>query len=239
MDAPGRFEASGAEELETVLGYRFQDPGLLRLALVQRTYSHENPTDAPDDNERLEFLGDAVFALTVAQALHDWPIRLPEGEMTRIRATLVCERMQADIAREIGLGAHLLLGRGEESTGGREKSTNLCNALEALVGSVFLDGGWQAAERSVLALYGPRIGQAVAERRTIDAKSRLIEAAQSLVPQRAVTFRITREEGPVHERLFTAEALVDGEVAGSGAGPSKKEAERMAAVAALASLGLS
>lgn len=237
MDVPDRFADSGTEELEKILGYRFRDGGLLRLALVHRTYAYENPRAATDDNERLEFLGDAVFSLSVAKALHRWPERLPEGEMTRIRASLVCERTQTEIAHGIGLGAHLLLGRGEESTGGREKSTNLSNALEALVGAVFVDGGWEPAERAVLALFGPLIGEAVAARRTIDAKSRLIESAQALEPQRVVTFRILLEEGPVHERLFTAEALVDGTVVGTGSGPSKKEAERRAAVAALDALG--
>jgi ribonuclease III len=238
MNASGRVEPDRDDGLESVLGYRFRNPALFRLAFVHRTHSYENPAAAPDDNERLEFLGDAVFSLSVAHSLQGRPERLSEGVMTRIRASLVCERMQADIAREIGLGACLQLGRGEETTGGREKPSNLSNALEALLGAIFLDGGWDAAEASVLRLYGDRIDAAVAVRQKIDAKSRLIEAAQAMVPQRPVSFRISREEGPVHERHFTAEALVDGVVVGSGEGTSKKEAEQAASSSALVALGL-
>jgi ribonuclease-3 len=225
-------------DLETKLGYRFRDIGLLKLASVHKTFSYENADLEPVDNERLEFLGDAVFSLTVAHALIAHGEGLPEGIMTRIRAFLVCEAMQARLANEIDLGSSLLLGRGEDATGGREKPSNLSNALEALVGAVFLDGGWESAEAVVLHLYGDRIGRAMAGRLGFDAKSRLIEVAQSFTPQKKITYRVAAEEGPVHERTFTVEVFVDGSLCGTGNGGSKKEAEQSASASALETLGI-
>ena len=122
-------------------------------------------------------------------------------------------------------------------TGGRSKPSNLSNAFEALLGAIFIDGGWDAAYEATIRLYGPRIERAVEDRLVYDAKSRLLQAAQSMVPQSEVTFRISREEGPVHERVFHAEALVDGVVQGVGAGATKKAAEQVAARAVLDRLG--
>ncbi len=224
------------QELERALGYVFRDPALLRTALVHPTFAYENPSEAAEDNERLEFLGDAVFSLTVAKTLQSWPDRLPEGEMTRIRALLVSERTQAALARRIGLGALLRFGRGEEGTGGRDRVSNLSNALEAVLGAVFLDGGFEAAEAVVLRLYGDRIAGAVRDRHALDAKSRLLEIVQAGTVRRKASFRIVREEGPAHARRYAAEALVDGAVVGAGEGASKQEAEQEAASAAVAAL---
>jgi ribonuclease-3 len=225
-------------DLESLIDYRFRDKGLLRVALVHKTFSLENPEVEPLDNERLEFLGDAVFSLTVAHALHTRGEALPEGVMSRTRAFLVCEAQQAKMARGIDLGSRLFLGKGEDATGGRDKPSNLSNALEALVGAVFLDGGWDPARNFVLRLYEDRIDRAVEGRMGFDAKSRLIEVAQSTTPQKKVSFVVTAEEGPTHERIYTVEALVDGIVLGVGRGGSKKEAEQVASAAALDGLGL-
>ena len=228
----------GDSDLESLLGYRFHNKGLLKLASVHKTFSYENPELEPLDNERLEFLGDAVFSLTVAHALLVRGESLPEGVMTRIRAFLVCEATQSQMARDIDLGSRLLLGRGEDATGGRDKPSNLSNAMEALAGAVFLDGGWESAQAFILRLYGNRIDLAVEGKLGFDAKSRLIEASQSGTPQKKVSFVVSAEEGPTHERIYTVEALVDGTVLGRGRGGSKKEAEQSASASALESLGM-
>jgi ribonuclease-3 len=212
------------------LGHVFQDRGLLLDALTHRSYAHEKPQLAPRDNERLEFLGDAVAGLAVSTLLfHRFP-EAPEGELTRRRADLVCEPSLAAIAGELGLGEALRLGRGEERSGGRTKPRLLASALEACLGAVQLDGGPQVADRVARDLFSERLDQAPPGAR--DFKSKLqtqVQAAGGGTPQ----YRVVDTDGPDHERVFRVALELDGTVIGRGEGRSKLEAEQAAAAAAL------
>ncbi|HSG78156.1 MAG TPA: ribonuclease III [Acidimicrobiia bacterium] len=216
--------------LEASLGHRFTDPLLLHRALVHRSYSAEVEGEEP--NERLEFLGDAVLGLIVADALYDgW--NLPEGQMAKVRAAVVNETSLAAVATAIGLGSELLLGRGEEATGGRTKPSILADAMEAVLGAVYLDAGLDAALRVVLEHWGDLITERAAAPGRRDYKTRLQEilATRGLVPSYEV-----EGSGPDHARLFEATVRADGDVIGRGSGTSKKRAEQEAAEEALAAL---
>ncbi|MEH3154209.1 MAG: ribonuclease III [Gordonia paraffinivorans] len=210
-------------------------PDLLVLALTHRSYAYENgglPT-----NERLEFLGDSVLGVVVTEQLYlDHPDR-PEGELAKIRASVVNMYALADIARglgEGGLGRHILLGRGEEMTGGRDKASILADGMESVLGAVYLDHGFEVARRVVRALFAESLGRAAVAGAGLDWKTSLQEltAARGLgVPQ----YRIT-STGPDHDKVFSAVAVVGGEGHGEGSGRTKKEAEQKAAAAAYATL---
>lgn len=210
-------------------------PDLLVLALTHRSYAYENgglPT-----NERLEFLGDSVLGVVVTEQLYlDHPER-PEGELAKIRASVVNMYALADIARglgEGGLGRHILLGRGEEMTGGRDKASILADGMESILGAVYLDHGFEVARRVVRALFAESLGRAAVAGAGLDWKTSLQEltAARGLgVP----SYRIT-STGPDHDKVFSAVAVVGGEGHGEGSGRTKKEAEQKAAAAAYATL---
>ncbi len=220
--------------LEKTLGHRFHDRGLLREALTHRSYANERLDASRNDNERLEFLGDAVLDLVVGRHLHLVQPPLPEGEMTRIRAEVVAETGLARIARELGIGSALLLGRGEERSAGRRKSSLLANALEALFGAVFVDGGFEAAENVILPLVAPQL-QLARRNEGPDFKSRLQELLQGQrrgLPE----YRVVAASGPAHQRHYRVEVLVGGVAAGCGEGHTKKRAEQAAAQVALAGL---
>ena len=216
--------------LEDALGVTL-DVGLLTRALTHRSYAYENgglPT-----NERLEFLGDAVLGLVITDALYRAHPDLPEGQLAKLRASVVNMRALADVARGLGvsgLGQHLRLGRGEEVTGGRDKASILADTLEAVLGAVYLQHGLERAGEVVHRLFDPVLADSAQRGAGLDWKTSLQEltAAHGLgVPEYAVT-----EEGPDHAKSFTAVARVGGESLGSGAGRSKKEAEQKAAEAA-------
>lgn len=217
-------------DLESALGYVFRDDSLLRLALTHRSFEAESPQDL--SNERLEFLGDAVLGLVVAAELYEsWD--LPEGSMAKVRAAVVDETALATVARSIGLGEHVLLGKGEEASGGRDKSSILADAMEALLGAAFLDGGLSAARELIIDLWSPLIDERVESPGLRDYKTRLQEALarRGLVPSYEVV-----GSGPDHDREFSAVVEADGDRLGTGAGRSKKRAEQAAARAALESL---
>jgi len=219
-----------AEKPQLDLGYEFRDPSLLQRALTHASYVNE--ADEPlQSNEVLEYLGDAVLDMLVAEALVACMAKAGEGTLTRLRAKLVAEASLAQAAREIGLGEHLRLGRGEEAQGGRERPGLLADALEAVIGAVYTDGGLEAARAVVHRLFGPRLAQAAATE-GLDPKSRLQEVVQArrhLTP----SYRLRRAWGPDHDRQFEVECLVGDEVVGTGRGRSKKEATMAAAAAAL------
>ncbi len=219
--------------LEESLGYRFSNPQLLLEAVTHSTYAYEQRQPDIIDNERLEFLGDAVLDLIISHRLYLESARLAEGVMTKARALVVCEPTLAKAARSIGLGDYLRLGRGEESTGGRDKASNLSNAVEAIIGAAFQDGGLSMADGIVCTLLAEELKRALSGRLVYDYKSRLIELVQGSLPSSTLRFAIIREEGPVHERTFTACALLDEHPLGEGIGSSKKEAEQHAAREAL------
>jgi len=204
------------------------EPRLLERALTHRSYAYENgglPT-----NERLEFLGDSVLGLVVTDALYRNHPELPEGQLAKLRAAVVNMRALADVGRQLGLGPDVRLGRGEESTGGRDKASILADTLEALIGAVYIDAGLEQAAALVHRLFDPMIESAASLGAGLDWKTSLQEltAAGSLgVPEYVVT-----ETGPDHAKTFTAVVQVGGEAYGEGSGRSKKEAEQEAAAAA-------
>jgi ribonuclease-3 len=224
VDLPG----AGAERLVRRLAHDFEEPGLLVQALSHRSWCGEQ--ESAPSNERLEFLGDAVLGLVVAEHSYHAYLDLPEGQLAKIRSAVVNARVLAEVADELGVGEVMLLGRGEESSGGRTKPSILADALEAVIGAVYLDAGWVRTRAVVLRLLGDRIGRAAAEPGDFDQKSRLQELTVRLgsgVPRYVVV-----GSGPDHDRRFVAEVYVGGVLRGTGKGSSKKDAEQEAAGAA-------
>ncbi|MBA7710771.1 Ribonuclease 3 [subsurface metagenome] len=221
--------------LPEILGVSFNDPSLLEQALVHRSYINENPDFALASNERLEFLGDAVLGLVVAEKLYqDFP-HFTEGEMTKLRAALVCQNTLTRIARTIGLGDYLYLGKGEEASGGRRKSANLSRALEAVIGAIFLDQGSVTTSDFILRLFDKELEKVTSQGAGIDYKSRLQELIQAK-GQSPPVYRVIEAVGPDHDRRFTIEVRAGGVVLGEGSGKSKKTAETEAARSALEGL---
>jgi len=229
-------QTDGLEEIQRRLGYRFQRSSLLIEALTHKSYLHEAKDAGEVDNERLEFLGDAVLDLVVSQHLLTAFPDAAEGELSKLRARLVNEKTLARVARRIGLGELLRLGRGETKTQGRNKPSLLADALEALFAGVYLDGGLDAAVASVKAAFSEELASCDRSLLTKgDFKTDLQETCQrefEMLPH----YRTIRETGPDHEKLFEVEILIRGERYGVGLGKSKKEAEQMAAKQALEQL---
>ncbi len=222
--------ASIAERLR----HLFADPRLLERALTHKSYTNEQPGEVLH-NERLEFLGDAVLDLAVSEDLIRSHPRLPEGELTRIRAEVVSEPGLATLARDLDLGAYLRLGRGEARSGGADKDSVLADGLEALLGAVFLDGGYEAARGVIERLFGPAIAAASQRKGSLDHKTRLQELCQARFGT-APFYRLLGSEGPAHDPIYRVEALLGERVIGSGSGRNKKGAEQEAARAALEGL---
>jgi len=218
------------------LGYAFDDPALAELALTHTSYSNENPHKAPQHNERLEFLGDAVLDFVVSDLLMARYPALPEGDLSKMRAGLVSEAALAEIARALELGPCLRMGRGEEQSGGRDKDSILSNGLEALFAAVYLDSapktGLAAIQAVVHRLFEPRLEEAGQPRRLEDFKTELQELVQSRYRD-IVRYVITHETGPDHEKQFEAAVLFRERELGRGSGRSKKQAEQHAARLAL------
>jgi ribonuclease III len=220
--------------LEGRLGHRFHNPALLRQALCHRSHANENPAAGPSDNERLEFLGDAVLGLCVGMLLMRRFEDTPEGDLSRMRATLVNETSLASMARSLDLGAHLLLGKGEALCGGADKNSILADTLEAVFAAVFLDAGYETASAVVDVLFSPLVPEPGGSLQKEDYKSRLQEEVQvktRTVPQ----YQVAWESGPDHDKTFTARVTV-GEREALGTGRSKKAAEQDAARAMLDTL---
>lgn len=222
---------SPIDHFQERIGWRFRNLRLLLRALTHTSYVNEHPEDGVD-NQRLEFLGDAVLGLVVADWIFQHYPEFQEGEMTRLRAALVCERSLARLATEIEVGEVLRLGRGEVETGGRERPGILADAFEALMAALYLDGGLEQVHRLVERLIGPAAEAVLSVEADRDAKSRFQEWAQGAV---GITprYRIVAELGPEHARRFVAEVLLGKKVAGRGEGPSKQVAEHAAAQDAL------
>jgi ribonuclease-3 len=222
--------------LQKVLGVAFDRPSLLEQALVHSSYINENPAYTSGHNERLEFFGDAVLDFIVADKLYqDFP-DLSEGEMTRLRAALVRRETLARVARAIRLGEYLYMGKGEESSGGRNKTPNLAGALEAVIAAVYLDRGIAATGEMVARLLLEEWNKLTRQGTSIDYKSKLQELVQSRF-QVTPAYRLVSETGPGHDKRFTVEVMVNTEVLGSGTGKNKKLAETEAARLALERLG--
>ena len=211
----------------------FQDLSYMQSALTHSTYAYEHSKWVGHDNERLEFLGDAVLQLSISEALFCLAEEIDEGKMTKYRSLVVCEDTLAQVARDIGLGDYLYLGKGEELTGGRTKPSNLSNALEAVYGAIYLDQGFAYVKNLIIKQLHPYIDLAVSGKLVYDFKSRLLEMVQACKDSSEVSFTIVDESGPVHERIFTAAVILDEKELTTGRGTSKKEAEQNAARAAL------
>jgi ribonuclease-3 len=217
--------------LEDRLGYHFADPGLLNRALTHTSYSNESGVEQVPDNEPLEFLGDSILGFMIADLLHRRDPQGAEGVKSRTRALLVATPSLARRAADLGLPGLLRLGRGEEKTGGRQKSSLWANTYEAVIASLYLDGGFEAAYRFVSAEFAPDL-QRVRDLPVMDAKSALQEALQAR-GQPLPEYVVLAEEGPSHKRRFRVQCLLKGEPLAEGEGSSKKEAQQVAARRAL------
>lgn len=220
------------EALEEKLGYRFTNRAFLENALTHSSYANENKAKGLQSNERLEFLGDSVLGMVVADYLFRTHPDLPEGDLTRTRAALVFEGSLVEVAQCLELGAYLKLGKGEEAGGGRERPSIIADAVEAVLAAVYLDGGIGSARKLIQKFILDREAEKSASR---DYKTALQELVQRESGQ-VLKYRLTGEEGPDHDKRFFVEVDLNGEVAGRGKGHSKKEAEQMAAKAAIAKL---
>lgn len=221
------------KDLENAIGYRFDNISLLQNALAHSSYANERWHNSLMSNERLEFLGDSVLGMLVAEHLYrNFPDR-PEGELTRMRADMVCETSLAVIADRIGLGSHLLLGHGEEQGGGRNRASILADAVESVIAACFLDGGMDAAKAFVDRFVLSNVP--VKQMTNKDYKTALQELVQQKKNQ-LLTYDLVGESGPDHNKQFRVQVSLNGEPVGQGEGSSKKRAEQDAARAALESL---
>jgi ribonuclease III len=219
-------------KLQDILGIIFNESTLLKMALVHSSFINENPVVVSESYERLEFLGDAVLGLIIAEKLYQDLPEAPEGELTQLRAALVRREMLAGLARQIDLGEYLYLGIGEEAGGGRQKPINLAGALEALIAAIYLDQGLDSTRQFVINLYGPQIHSRAGQVVVANYKSRLQEVMQA-ERQVTPTYYVVEASGPDHDRLFVIEVRIAEEVLGRGSGKSKKSAEMEAARSAL------
>ncbi|MBO2520275.1 MAG: ribonuclease III [Firmicutes bacterium] len=217
------------KELAKRLGFR--DESLLERALTHSSYAHEEGR-AREDNERLEFMGDAVVQLAVTERLYQQFPDRREGELAKMRASVVCAESLAEAARRLCLGEHLLLGKGEEQSGGRERVSVLGDAFEAVAAALYLDSGWDAARKFVLSALAPELAGLDRPKAEVDPKSALQERLQAL-SKKTPTYRLVSESGPDHDKVFVSEVLYEGKVLGRGTGRSKKESEQEAARQAL------
>jgi ribonuclease-3 len=222
------FELADLVRLQQKLGIFFKDPSLLELALIHSSYINENPGVAPASNERLEFVGDAVLGLVIAERLYiDYP-ESDEGELTRLRSALVRREMLAQVAGTIDLGDNLYLGNGEEAGGGRSKPANLAGAFESLIAAIYFDQGLNTARKFILELFGTEMYNQAHVGAGNDYKSKLQEIMQA---ERQITpsYHLIDAVGPDHAKLFTVEVRIGDKPLGRGTGKSKKAAEMDAA----------
>lgn len=222
------------EELENLIGYHFQNPEYLTIALTHSSFANEvkKGSKKPQYNERLEFLGDAVLELASSQYLFRHYPDMPEGDLSKLRASLVCEQTLALSAKEIDLGEYLRMGKGEELTGGRHRDSVTSDAFEAVIGALYLDGGLEASvtfvERYVM-------NDIEHKKLYMDCKTNLQEYVQSHFPEKSLKYVVVKEEGPDHNKKFTIDCKLDNEIIGHGIARTKKNAQQQAAYMALRS----
>ncbi len=221
------------KDLETALGYRFRNISLLQNALTHSSYANERWHNSLLSNERLEFLGDSVLGMLVARYLYETFPNRPEGELTRMRADMVCEATLADAANRIGIGHHLLLGHGEQRFGGRQRDSILADAMESVIAAAYLDGGMEAAQGIVQRFILVEVP--VKKLHNADYKTQLQELVQQKKNQ-TLAYTLVGESGPDHDKQFAVQVALNGTVVGQGTGSSKKRAEQQAACSAIATL---
>lgn len=220
------------KEFQNVIKYKFDKLSMINEALTHSSYTNECRKKYIYNNERLEFLGDSVLSIVVSEYIYLKYNNLPEGELTKVRANVVCEPSLAQQAREINLGKYLLLGKGEEVTGGRERVSILADAFEAVIGALYLDGGMEIARKFILNMLSNSIELASIGNLFRDYKTDLQEILQSKYDDK-ISYKVVGETGPDHNKTFEIEVILGDRVLGSGQGKSKKEAEQMAAKKAL------
>lgn len=218
------------EQLQDIIGYHFHDLSLLIQAMSHSSYANEHRAQGRQNNERLEFLGDAVLELSSSEYLFTHYPDMPEGAMTKLRASLVCEPTLAMCAREFSLPSFLLLGNGEEKNGGRNRDSIVSDALEALIGAIYLDGGFASAKEFVFRFIMVDIEH---KKLFYDSKTILQELVQQNHGEADIAYELLREEGPDHAKRFTVSVVIDGVSEGEGSGSTKKAAEQEAAYHAL------
>lgn len=219
------------KQLEKLIGYSFRKRSLMEAALTHRSFRFENE-GVEDDNQRLEFLGDAVLGLATAAYLYDKHEDKNEGALTSFRSQTTSGKALASVARSIGLGDHIRIGRGEEQSGGRKRSSNLCDALEAILGAAYLDGGMKAVGKIFAKLFIPQLDNLSGDVWADNPKGRLQEYAQRRW-KRSPQYRVIRADGPAHAAVFTVEATVAGHLRETGKARNKQDAESRAATALL------
>lgn len=224
------------KNLQKTLGYTFKEPQLLRDALTHSSYANEHKHMGIKYNERLEFLGDSVLSLMVSEHIYEQYEKCPEGDLTKIRAAVVCEQSLYQCAKEIHLGDYLYLGRGEEMTRGRERTSILADAFEAVIAAIYLDSGFESVKNIVLPRLLPAIAKAVKGQFNRDYKTMLQEIIQQN-KEEVLKYVLVGEEGPDHDKRFFVEVHLNSNVIGHGQGHSKKEAEQMAAKQAMELMG--
>ncbi len=221
---------------EDELIYQFQDASLMTTAMTHSSYANEHRDLHMQNNERLEFLGDSILGLVSADyVFHRYP-NVPEGQLTKVRAAVVCEKTLYEVAKELGLDRHLLLGHGEEMGGGRERPSILADSVEAMIGAIYLDGGLEAARTFIMTFLPEKVDLAEAGHAFRDYKTALQEIVQKN-RQETLSYRLSDESGPDHDKRFTVQVLLNSNIFAEGIGRSKKEAEQMAARAALELMG--
>ena len=218
------------KDLEAAIGYKFQNITLLQNALTHSSYANERWHNSLLSNERLEFLGDSILGMVVAEYLYANFADRPEGELTRMRADMVCETSLARIAGQLDLGKHLLLGHGEERFGGRTRASILADAVESVIAAAFLDGGMEASKGIITRFVLCDVP--VSKLHNVDYKTSLQELVQQKKNQ-TLRYQLVGESGPDHDKIFTAQVLLNDQVVGEGSGSSKKRAEQDAARIAL------
>lgn len=221
------------EEFEHIIGYTFKNKELLHHALSHSSYANERKR-AGGSNERLEFLGDSVLSIVVSDFLYK-NLNVPEGDLTKLRASLVCEKSLHVFAQRIRLGDFLLLGKGEENTGGRERPSILADAFEAVIAAIYLDGGMAPAAKHILRFMPEDI--MVSKKPVFDDFKTLLQEIVQKNPEEKVEYVLIGEEGPDHNKRFVVEVCLNSQVIGRGKGKSKKEAEQLAAKEALELMG--
>lgn len=222
-------------DLQTKIGYRFKNISLLKEALTHSSYANEHKAQHIKYNERLEFLGDAVLSIVVSDYIFKNCPELPEGELTKLRASLVCEKSLFEFAKKINLGKYLVLSKGERNNGGSERPSILSDAFEALIAAIYIDGGMENASKYVLGFIIPAIKN-TKKKRINDYKTTLQEIIQKN-PGEHLEYVLVNESGPDHNKHFVVEVHLNSNVIGKGGGRSKKEAEQQAAREALELMG--
>jgi len=222
--------------LEEKIGYTFKDQSLLKTALTHSSYANESRDKRVECNERVEFLGDSVLSLVTSDYIYRQYRQTPEGELTKIRATVVCEQALFEVATNLGINSYLLLGKGEEAGGGRNRPSILADAMESIIGAIYLDGGFDAAQKFVLTFLKPKIALAAKGKTFRDYKTMLQEIVQKS-KEEVLSYHLVSESGPDHDKHFVVEVHLNSNVFSTGEGRSKKEAEQMAAKSALRFMG--